>query len=147
MRFEVSTKCAISKKILKNFQKITMFISKMEKIDEDVFFEINIINNQEIQKINKEHRKIDKPTDVISFSMWENQSLRTPLLGEIFISYEQAIIQSNEYEHSFEREIYFLITHGILHLLGYDYIKEEDEKIMLAKQKLVMKNLLEIKKE
>lgn len=146
MRFELSTKYKLSKEILDNFKKITLCISEMEEIDENVFFEINIINNELIQKINKNYRKIDKPTDVLSFSMWENQSIKTALLGEIYISYDQAKIQAREYEHSFEREICFLLIHGIFHLLGYDHIQKEDEKIMFAKQKIVMKNLAILKK-
>jgi probable rRNA maturation factor len=113
-----------------------------------------LVDNERIQGINKEHRQIDKPTDVLSFPMLdfsEGDIMQTSgdvdldenllLLGDIVISMEMAKKQSEEYEHSFEREVAFLTAHGIFHLLGYDHMEEEDEKIMMGKQETVMEKL------
>jgi probable rRNA maturation factor len=113
-----------------------------------------LVDNERIQGINKEHRQIDKPTDVLSFPMLdfsEGDIMQTSgdvdldenllLLGDIVISMEMAKKQSEEYEHSFEREVAFLTAHGIFHLLGYDHMEEEDEKIMMEKQETVMEKL------
>lgn len=81
-------------------------------------------------------------TDVISFSMWDSiNSLKTPLLGEIFLCKEKVISQAIEFNHSFDREIMFLISHGIFHLLGYDHQNNEEEKEMLNKQYNVLEYL------
>lgn len=113
-----------------------------------------LVDNERIQGINKEHRQIDKPTDVLSFPMLdfsEGEIIQTCgdvdldenllLLGDIVISMEMAKKQSEEYEHSFEREVAFLTAHGIFHLLGYDHMEEDDEKIMMRKQETVMEKL------
>lgn len=100
-------------------------------------FNIIFIDNKEIRKINSEYRNIDRETDVISFALEDNMDVVYKdfrLLGDIYISYEKAIEQANIYNHSVKREVCFLITHGILHLLGYDHMTEEDEKVMFGKQ-------------
>lgn len=125
----------------KKIKKITKKISKLLKIKEDLFFEISILNNNEIKQINKQYRKKNSPTDVISFSFNDNGNYRTMLIGEIFISYDKVISQSTEYGHSMEREYLFLITHGLLHLLGYDHISNDDEKIMFDLQEKVLEKI------
>lgn len=141
MKFKITTTYKFEKPILKKFKKIVKFIGKQEKIERNVFFELTIIDNKEIQKINNKYRNIDKETDVLSFSLWEEQLIKTPLLGEVFISYEKAISQSMEYGHSFQREICFLLIHGILHLLGYNHIIKSEEIIMFQKQRDIIKIL------
>ena len=96
----------------------------------------SVADNEEIKKINKEYRNIDNVTDVISFAL-EDVEFKTPfrILGDIYISYEKVKEQALKYEHSEKRELYFLSTHGLLHLLGYDHMNEKEEKIMFDLQK------------
>ena len=104
---------------------------------ENAIFNIIFIDNKEIRKINREYRNVDRETDVISFALEDNMDVVYEdfrLLGDIYISYEKAIEQAELYNHSVKREVFFLATHGILHLLGYDHMEEEDEKVMFGKQ-------------
>lgn len=104
----------------------------------NVVFSVIIINNENIQKINKEYRKIDRPTDVISFALEDDKVIVNSdvrMLGDIYISYDMVIKQAEEYNHSTKREICFLAIHGLLHLLGYDHMKQEDEIKMFGLQK------------
>ena len=100
-------------------------------------FNIIIINNAKIKEINKEYRNIDRETDVISFAMEDNMDIEYQdfrLLGDIYISIDKCYEQAKEYGHSNIREICFLATHGVLHLLGYDHMEEEEEKEMFKLQ-------------
>lgn len=106
------------------------------KID-NAIFNIIFIDNEEIRKINKEYRNVDRETDVISFALEDNMDVVYDdfrLLGDIYISYEKALEQAKIYNHSVKREVFFLATHGILHLLGYDHMEEDDEKVMFDLQ-------------
>ena len=112
----------------------------------DLHFEpivsVSLIDDKSIHQINKEYRKIDRPTDVISFAFLDNDSDRDNklhghgivCLGDIYISVDRAKAQAEEYGHSLTRELSFLFVHGLLHLLGYDHMTEEDEKVMFALQ-------------
>ena len=104
---------------------------------ENAIFNIIFIDNKEIRDINREYRNVDRETDVISFALEYNMVVVYEdfrLLGDIYISYEKAIEQAELYNHSVKREVFFLATHGILHLLGYDHMDEDDEKVMFGKQ-------------
>lgn len=104
---------------------------------ENAIFNIIFIDNEEIRKINREYRNVDRETDVISFALEDNMDVVYDdfrLLGDIYISYEKVIEQAELYNHSVKREVFFLATHGILHLLGYDHMEEDDEKVMFGKQ-------------
>ncbi|MGL5630417.1 MAG: rRNA maturation RNase YbeY [Mycoplasmoidaceae bacterium] len=149
MKFKLSSKYKIDKNIIKKFEQITKLIGKLESINKNVFFEVSIISNEDIKKINLLYRKKDEYTDVLSFCFWENKDIKTNLLGEIFISYEMAELQAKNLNHNLQRELCFLFIHGILHMLGYDHEKISDEKIMFEKQKLVMLkvNLLKLKED
>jgi len=120
---------------LDDFKKYFLSIMKDLQV-EDALVNIIIVDNEEIKKINKEYRNIDNVTDVISFSL-EDVEFKTPfrILGDIYISYEKVKEQALKYEHSEKRELYFLATHGLLHLLGYDHMNEKEEKIMFDLQK------------
>ncbi|MEG0826629.1 MAG: rRNA maturation RNase YbeY [Bacilli bacterium] len=107
----------------------------------NALFNIIIIDNKRIKEINKEYRKIDKETDVISFALEDSKDFIYPdfrLLGDIYISLDKVKEQSNLYGHSFLRELAFLSVHGLLHLLGYDHLKKEEEIIMFEKQSLIL---------
>ena len=104
---------------------------------ENAIFNIIFIDNKEIRDINREYRNVDRETDVISFALEDNMDVVYDdfrLLGDIYISYEKAIEQAKTYNHSVKREVFFLATHGILHLLGYDHMEEDDEKVMFGLQ-------------
>lgn len=98
-----------------------------------------------IRKINREYRNIDKVTDVISFALLDSEDAveyeDRVELGDIFINRNRVFSQAEEYNHSVKREFVFLFVHGLLHLLGYDHMNEEDEKTMFDLQKKIVKDL------
>ena len=108
----------------------------------DPIVSVTFVDNEFIHNLNNQYRHIDRPTDVISFAFLDNEENKEQLLhghgpvclGDIYISIDKAIAQANEYGHSLKRELSFLFIHGLLHLLGYDHMNEEDEKIMFALQ-------------
>lgn len=124
-------------------------VKVIEKVSELLGVESSIVSivlvdNEYIHKINKEYRNVDRETDVISFAFMDdetNPESGITDLGEIYISLEKAHSQSEEYGHSFKRELCFLLTHGLLHLLGYDHMTEEDEKEMFGLQEEVLNGL------
>ncbi len=119
-----------------------------EQIEEDAQVSVTLVDNEAIREINNEHRGIDRATDVLSFPLGDEDSFDTDpetgaiLLGDIVISLERAKEQAEEYGHSYRREVAFLITHSLFHLLGYDHVdSEEDEKLMFGKQDKVLDKL------
>ena len=121
---------------LDNLKEYVKYVVKKLKI-ENCEFNIIIVDNEKIQMINREYRHIDRETDVISFAFEDNMDVCYKdfrLLGDIYISIDRCYSQALEYGHSREREICFLATHGILHLLGYDHIEKEDEEVMNSLQ-------------
>ena len=115
-------------------------IVKKEKLESCVF-NIIFVDDDYIHKLNKEYRNIDKPTDVISFALEDDDNdyeSNYRVLGDIYISIDTAYKQAIEFEHSRLYEICFLATHGILHLLGYDHMEEEEEIIMFKKQEALL---------
>lgn len=124
--------------------KVIKRVLKRTLKNENVFnacFSVIIVDDSYIHKINKEYRKIDRPTDVISFALLDNDidNLSDLLrLGDIYISIDRVRKQALDYGHSNTREIAFLAVHGLLHLLGYDHMNKEDEKIMFGKQELIL---------
>lgn len=115
-----------------------------EHFTDNVEISFSLVSNNEIKDLNFKYRNINKETDVLSFPMYDFQFENIPnqnekiMLGDIIISIDKAIEQAKEYEHSIEREIGFLTVHSMLHLLGYDHIEKEDEKIMFSKQKEIL---------
>ncbi len=104
---------------------------------ENAIFNIIFVSNEEIHNINREYRNTDRVTDVISFALEDNKDIVYEdfrLLGDIYIAINVAYDQAIEYNHSREREVCFLATHGILHLLGYDHMTEKEEKEMFSLQ-------------
>ena len=113
---------------------------------------ITLTNPENIQTLNKQYRNIDKPTDVLSFPMFEKNELQELLknginanmqdiLGDIIISIPKVKEQSVEYGHSFERELAYMLVHGFYHLMGYDHIEEEDKMQMRKKEENVLSKL------
>ena len=112
---------------------------KKLKIDEAIF-NVIIVDNEYIHKLNKEYRNIDRETDVITFALEDDKTFNPDIriLGDVYISIDKAKSQSEEYGHSFIRELCFLAVHGMLHLLGYDHMKKEDEEIMFKLQEEIL---------
>lgn len=106
----------------------------------DAVMSIIIVDNEEIHKINKEYRGIDRETDVISFALEEGETIDEPVktLGDIYISIDKVYEQAKEYGHSIKRELFFLVTHGFLHLLGYDHMNKDDEEKMFSLQEEIL---------
>lgn len=128
------------------FNDLYVKIFKHLKLKGDYITDVTIVNNEEIHAINREYRKINRPTDVISFAFLDEESEKElkggPIsLGQIIISFEKAEEQAKEYEHSLLREMSFLFTHGMLHLLGYDHMKKEDEVEMFKLQDEILGGL------
>lgn len=124
----------LSKKQISLIKKASKYIFESENLTGNLLFEISIQNSSESKEMNKNFRSKDYPTDVITFSFWDNNNFKTELVGEIYLNYEKCISQSKEYNHSLDREVLFLVVHGIFHLLGYDHQNEKDEIIMINKQ-------------
>ncbi|KKB74599.1 MULTISPECIES: rRNA maturation RNase YbeY [Bacillus] len=128
---------------LEEIKKLLQFAAKEEGVADQAEVSVTIVTNEEIQKINKEYRGKDYPTDVISFALEEDGEGEVeiigaempPVLGDIIISIDKAEEQAGEYGHSLMRELGFLSVHGFLHLLGYDHMTDEEEKEMFTKQK------------
>ena len=129
------------------FNETDKNIREYERVIRDVFKTINskkefnviFVDEEEIKRINREFRKIDKVTDVISFALIDDAELvQTNELGDVFICVEKAISQAEEYGHSARREFAFLAVHGYLHLCGYDHQTPEEEKIMFSLQDKIL---------
>ena len=127
-------------KNVEEFDYLKEFISYLvEKLElQNAMFNVIIVDDKYIHKINKEYRGIDRPTDVISFALEDDKQIDLPdlrVLGDIYISYDKVISQAKEYGHSNKRELCFLAVHGLLHLLGYDHMTKDDEIKMFGLQK------------
>ncbi len=119
--------------------------------DAKLYITVTLTNPENIQKINKEYRNIDKPTDVLSFPMFEKNELQKKIeekdflhediLGDIIISIQKVEEQAKEYGHSFERELSYMLVHGFYHLIGYDHIEETDKKEMRKKEEKILEEL------
>ena len=109
---------------------------------ENTIFNLIIVDNEYIHELNRDYRNIDRETDVITFALEDDDTMVLPdgvrVLGDIYISIDKARSQAEEYGHSFLREICFLAVHGFYHLLGYDHMTPEDEKVMFGKQEEVL---------
>ena len=124
-------------------EDLLQYTAKQERVKEGSEVSVTFVDNSRIQEINKEYRQKDAATDVISFAMEEMGegeveiigSDEPALLGDIIISIDRMEEQAAEYGHSNTRELGFLAVHGFLHLLGYDHMNEEDEKVMFARQR------------
>ena len=134
--FEIINETNENIKEIENINDFLNFVIKKENL-ENCLFNVIIVDNDYIHKLNKEYRGIDRPTDVISFALEDevdDVKLDFRVLGDIYISLDKTYEQAKLYNHSFLRELSFLTIHGLLHLLGYDHMVKEDEEIMFKKQ-------------
>ena len=128
-----------------DFQAILKTALATLNIHDDVEMSVILVDDEKIHQINRDYRKIDRSTDVISFALEDNEQYYVEgmprELGDIFISVDHAKAQAQEYGHSLRREMCFLFTHGVLHLLGYDHMNKEDEEEMFGLQKVILDKL------
>ena len=151
-------------------KKIAKTVFEMEKCPYDFSFSISLVSNRKIRTINRNERGIDKATDVLSFPNLEyntpanfkkyvktkkggstknalidisvlDADNKTIFLGDVVISYDTLIKQAKLYNHSVKREYSFLLTHSLLHLLGYDHMTKKDEIKMFKKQDMILDQL------
>lgn len=120
------------------FETIAKSAENRLSLPDDYELSVTFVRSRTIHTINRDYRGIDRPTDVISFAIRDDLDEDIPEeikdLGDIFINIDYARKQAIEYGHSYKREVAFLFTHGMLHCLGYDHMKPEDEKVMFALQ-------------
>lgn len=120
----------------------------------NIYLNVILTNPETIRKTNKQYRELDKETDVLSFPMFQKdeidnlikesqtkQEVVEDVLGDIMVSIPRVIEQANEYGHSVERELAYMIVHGFYHVMGYDHIKEEDKVIMRPKEENILNKL------
>ena len=135
----------------KLIKEVVSRVLEEEKVLPEVDVYITLTNNEEIHKINKEYRDVDRPTDVLSFPMYERDEIAglkndtddeiEKILGDIIVSIEKVREQAEEYGHSFERELAYLVTHGMLHLLGYDHMIEEEKAVMRKREEEILETV------
>lgn len=123
--------------------------------DKNIYVSIIFTTPKEIQKYNKEYRNINRPTDILSFPIFEKEEIEEiqenpcdvqEVLGDLIVNLSQIKIQADEYGHSFERELAYMLVHGFYHLMGYDHIIASDKKIMREKEENIL-NILNITRE
>jgi probable rRNA maturation factor len=120
-------------------------VLEREGISGDVILTVTFLDDAEIRTINAEHRGIDRPTDVLSFSLVDepDPSFVLPAgepreLGDVVLSYPRAVSQAEEYGHSVEREVAYLTVHGLLHILGYDHEADDERAAMREREEAAL---------
>ena len=150
----------VKEEFVDKLKNVIEFALKEEQVNIQCEVSLVFVDNSEIKEINKDTRGIDKETDVLSFPMLEYENKKVfkemyldykflpsdfdgeeLVLGDIVLSLEKAMEQSKEYNHSYEREAAYLVVHSVLHLLGYDHMKDEDKKIMRNREEEILNKL------
>ena len=136
----------VSPEILETMKKSAARCLELEGVDESrTEISVSFVEAEEIKRLNAEYRQVDSVTDVLSFPQFDDMSDIPEegeiCLGDVVICRQRAEEQAAEFGHSFEREIIYLFTHSILHLLGYDHMTDEDKSEMRAREEEVMEYL------
>ncbi|GAA3646855.1 rRNA maturation RNase YbeY [Asaccharospora irregularis] len=137
-------KISVSEELIDKIKDIILECLDYEGYDYSYEVSLSFVDNKEIQELNREFRGIDRATDVLSFPLLTDEfdiELEEESLGDIVISLERALEQSLEYDHSFEREVCFLVCHSMFHLLGYDHDTDENTKEMREKEEYILNKL------
>ena len=138
---------AVSDEILRKMEEAAAYGAELENLDDErCEIRVTFVDMEEIHELNKLHRGVDKPTDVLSFPQFEDVCEEAPeegeiCLGDVVICREKAAEQAEEFGHSFEREILYLFVHSVLHLLGYDHMEEGEKKVMRAREEKIMEHI------
>ncbi|WP_125703553.1 rRNA maturation RNase YbeY [Lacticaseibacillus daqingensis] len=125
-------------------KKLVAFAGTELKLADDTEMSITIVDDAEINRINREYRDTDRVTDVISFAIEEGDEELHGFediprnIGDLFIDPDQVARQAEDYGHSFERELGYTVVHGFLHLNGYDHIQADDEAVMIPLQEKIL---------
>lgn len=136
----------VTDEILNTMTAAAKYCLELEGIDEErTEISVTFVEAEEIRELNRDYRDNDKVTDVLSFPQFDDLNdipdFGEICLGDVVICKDRAAEQAEEFGHSFEREIIYLFTHSILHLLGYDHMEEEEKKEMRAREEEVMEHL------
>lgn len=139
-KIEIFNKYNEDVKETEEIRKLIDYAIKYKNLD-NLEFNVIFVDNEYIHELNKNYRCIDRPTDVITFALEDGEDVDLNswrILGDIYISIDKAKSQAIEYGHPFLRELAFLTVHGFLHLLGYDHMTKEDEKVMFGEQEEIL---------
>ena len=115
-----------------------------EGVTGPVILTITVVDDEEIRRVNLEHRGIDKATDVLSFPLVDDETAfalppGVPReLGDVVVSYPRTVAQAEEYGHSVQRELAYLIVHGVLHIMGHDHEEPDEQAVMRAREEAAM---------
>ena len=136
----------VSEEILHTMEAAAKYCLELEGIDEErTEISVTFVEAEEIRELNRDYRDNDKVTDVLSFPQFDDLNdipdFGEICLGDVVICKDRAEEQAEEFGHSFEREIIYLFTHSILHLLGYDHMEEEEKREMREREEEVMTHL------
>lgn len=137
-------KIKVSEDLLEKIHDIIVESLHYEGYDDNYEVSLSFVDNEEIHELNRQYRGVDRATDVLSFPLLTDDfdvEIEEESLGDIVISLERALEQSEEYNHSFEREVCFLVCHSMFHLLGYDHDTEENTKDMRKREEGVLNKL------
>lgn len=153
-------KIEVSEDLIKKIKEVINFALKEDGVTIKTEISMLLVDNEEIRGINKETRNIDRATDVLSFPMLDYEDKKVYkevykdekfddsyfdgedlVLGDMVLSLERAKEQSEEFNHSFEREVFYLIVHSVLHLLGYDHMEEDEKSIMRKREEEILGSL------
>lgn len=142
-----------NKKIKEFVESVVSKCFEIENLNNlNFYLSITLTSSEQIHKLNKKYRNVDKETDVLSFPMFEKEELNQIInnkvgnkipeaIGDIVICVPKVEEQAKEYGHSFERELAYMVVHGFYHIMGYDHIKEEDKRQMRPKEEKVLQAL------
>ncbi len=145
-------KLEVDDKLQELVQRVAEAVLEYEKFGKNTEISVLFVDNEQIREINNDFRQIDSATDVLSFPMLDfggnkiienvgDSYLGTVVLGDIVVSLERAKTQAEEYGHSYEREVGFLVCHSMLHLLGYDHEEESERAVMREKEEAVLEKI------
>ena len=141
-------KVQVEDSLLEKMEQVALEVLIFEGFEEvDAQVDLSLTDNEGIRVINREHRDKDQETDVLSFPQYDSLKDLEEIeeeflyLGDIVISVEKALEQAEQYGHSFEREMCFLVVHSMLHLLGYDHMTPDEESEMKELQSAILENM------
>lgn len=142
----------------KTLSDIIVYAMETEHLTGDYEVSLSVVSAEQIRELNANFRQIDSVTDVLSFPMYEREELDEieekkeyedyeVNIGDIVLCYDRAVEQAQEYGHSLKREVCYLVTHSIFHLLGYDHMEEEEKQLMRTKEEQVLSHFHILREE
>ena len=130
---------------VERLNEILPLYAEQEGLPDEMVIGLTFTDDETIRAINREHRNIDKATDVLSFPLYERDDEielfedELAPFGDIVLSVPHAIAQAEEYGHSVEREVCYLVVHGLMHIAGYDHMEEDEKAEMRAAEESLLK--------